>query len=58
MSKQTKIQCQETSTPFFCKQLGAAGSVNGSPFELMDKKGGDPSEWSPDLRVQQWPKGF
>ena len=23
-----------------------------------DKKGGDPAEWSADLRVQQWPKGF
>jgi protein gp37 len=26
--------------------------------DLRDKKGGDPAEWSPDLRVQQWPCGF
>jgi len=25
---------------------------------LNDKKGGDPSEWPQNLRVQQWPKGF
>lgn len=25
---------------------------------ITDKKGGDPSEWPADLRVQEWPKGF
>jgi protein gp37 len=25
---------------------------------LIHTKGGDPSEWPQDLRVQQWPKGF
>lgn len=29
-----------------------------SPMHLKDKKGGDPSEWPADLRVQEWPKGF
>ena len=45
----------------FVKQLGACPvneSGNHYDIDLRHKKGGDPSEWPADLRVQEWPKGF
>lgn len=44
----------------FVKQLGAASCDEGHGiiYPLQDKKGGSPSEWPADLRVQEWPKGF
>lgn len=45
----------------FVKQFGA-NSFRPSQGEvikyLRDKKGGDPTEWPADLRIQQWPEGF
>lgn len=67
-------QGQAAGVATFVKQLGAKPvetlvtyqngmPLTGSgktPFEgqITDKKGGDPSEWPTDLRIQQWPKGF
>jgi protein gp37 len=56
----------------FVKQLGAkpvcdcsvavesfsANCCKHFPFPIRDKKGGDIEEWSNDLRVREWPKGF
>ena len=42
----------------FVKQLGADptyGNDTPIPENLRDKKGGDPTEWPADLRVQEWP---
>lgn len=57
-------QCAAANVPAFVKQLGA------KPFETVDdgvamvaclrelrsRKGGDPAEWSPELRVRQFPE--
>jgi protein gp37 len=65
-------QCQATGVPVFVKQIGARpftadlthcrGSAalvtdrSGYVLSLRDKKGGDPSEWPPDLRVREYPQ--
>jgi protein gp37 len=67
-------QGQAAGVATFVKQLGQFPTAPQNKFwpeatfvhfcpeynlvKLTDKKGGDPSEWSPDLRIQQWPKGF
>jgi len=62
-------QCAFHRTPFFCKQLGAnitglktdglehdkVASILGSTYRLLNRKGADPSEWPPDLRIRQFP---
>ena len=44
----------------FVKQMGTymADGMRRCGHDVKDKKGGDPSEWPQDLRVQEWPKGF
>lgn len=64
-------QCQAAGVAVFVKQLGAnpAGNVDrvevfgaqithysSEPIDLIDKKGGDPSEWPEDLRVREFPE--
>lgn len=58
-------QSQAAGVTTFVKQLGShyvnAANIRAITLgdePMRDKKGGAPSEWSPDLRVQQWPKGF
>jgi len=60
--------CNEYGCACFVKQLGSkpmcvhseygeksANCTQCFPNPIRDKKGGDPAEWSEDLRVQQWP---
>lgn len=48
-------QCETAGVPVFVKQLGAQAH-DGVPIIITkDRKGGDPSEWSADLRVRQFP---
>lgn len=55
-------QGKAAGVPVFVKQLGADPRHNDPTKEsgdctwmnLRDKKGGDPSEWRVELRVQQW----
>jgi protein gp37 len=56
-------KCKESGTPCFVKQVGANPSLKLSPYSdqlfhglVRDRKGGDPMEWPPDLRVRQWPQ--
>lgn len=63
-------QCGDAQVPVFVKQAGskpyswtcAAGAncthpdCSKRPWRLKDPKGGDPTEWSPDLRVRQMPE--
>ena len=56
-------QCQDAAVPCFVKQLGALpvdsqGESIGEVIQLRvnDRKGGDPSEWPEDLRVQEFPR--
>lgn len=57
--------CAQYKTACFVKQLGADpwesgdgdhGPNAGNRLLLKDKKGGDPEEWDPRLRVRQFPK--
>ena len=48
-------QCRKADVPCFVKQLGANSSINSTDSGLVDRKGGDPSEWPDDLRVQEFP---
>lgn len=61
--------CYAESIPVFVKQLGSRPfadipELETWPLSIMDEhgglhlknhKGGDPSEWPTDLRVQEWP---
>jgi protein gp37 len=61
-------QCRGTGVSFFCKQLGSNPQVHSCRNEkcthpdcgmedvrLKDRKGGDPTEWPPSLRVREFP---
>ena len=48
-------QCRAAGVPAFVKQLGSHSQHYQSRLFLRDRKGGDPSEWSLDLRVREWP---
>lgn len=53
-------QCQRAKVACFVKQFGSAPLVTlgGKEFigKLLDRKGGDPSEWAEDLRIREFPK--
>lgn len=53
-------QCKAAGVATFVKQLGSAAMdvPNSGNWKLSLKhpKGGDPSEWSEDLRVREFPK--
>lgn len=60
-------QCRDAGVPCFVKQLGADPGYRGaggpgthSPIRvhLEDPKGGDPTEWPPELRVREYPDLF
>ena len=50
-------QCREYGIAPFVKQLGAdpIDGTAGCSVRLRDRKGGDPSEWPEELRVQEFP---
>lgn len=61
---QTVQQCRQAGVPVFVKQLGARplGLEHGDripgtdlPWRLLDRSGGDPSEWPEGLRVRALP---
>ena len=49
-------QCQAAKVPVFIKQMGSNPVDDISRLYFAHTKGGDPSEWPADLRVQQFPK--
>lgn len=56
---------RKTGAAVFVKQLGTQpisvpqhDGATGYFIELKHRKGADVTEWSPHLRVQQWPKGY
>ena len=55
-------QCNAAGVPLFLKQLGAYPIIDtryiepGATRRLKDRKGGDPAEWSEDLRVREMPR--
>lgn len=50
-------QCRAAGTACFVKQMGAdpIDGEAGCEVHFRDRKGGDPSEWPYDLRVQEFP---
>lgn len=48
-----RAQCAQVGIPFFFKQVGA----NRGPEwpGITGRKGDDPGQWPPDLRLQQFP---
>lgn len=54
-------ECRDAGVAPFVKQLGSAPSYDTDgpggthAIDLIDKKGGDPSEWPSDLRVREMP---
>lgn len=54
-------QCKAAGVPVFVKQLGRRphDSLTGADWSIegmVDKKGGDPTEWPADLRIRQFPQ--
>lgn len=47
--------CRASGVAPFVKQLGSRPVSAGSPYPLVDKKGGDLAEWPAALRVQEFP---
>lgn len=50
-------QCKASGVPVFVKQMGSNPTLrSGSGWgPIKDKKGGDPAEWSAQLRVREFP---
>lgn len=49
-------RCRKEGIKPFVKQLGSNSVLDNSPrIKWFDKKGGDPDEWTPDLRVREFP---
>jgi protein gp37 len=62
-ARSTVEQCRAAGVPCFVKQLGARPHWPQGPEEfeidwlsLLDRKGGDWSEWPEDLRVREYPE--
>jgi protein gp37 len=51
-------ECREAKVACFVKQMGENYTDHGTPIRLVDKKGGNPSEWPKEIRVRQFPKGL
>jgi protein gp37 len=49
-------RCQVEGIPFFFKQTGSAAIESDGSVMTCTRKGEDPSEWPPDLRIRQWPE--
>lgn len=54
-AKDMRRQCRDCGVPFFLKQLGSHLSNEGERTVLIDRHGGDWSEWPTRLRVREMP---
>jgi protein gp37 len=60
-ARSVRDQCLAAGVPFFFKQAGALAMDSAMPWQrsqqvrFKDRKGGDPDEWEPDLRVREFP---
>jgi len=52
------VQCQKHSVPVFVKQLGSRCVADGILMKLLNKKGGDMSEFPDWLQLRQFPPDF
>lgn len=51
-------QCRKAGTAFFLKQLGKNPVFNGKPLALVNRHGGDWTEWDEAWRTRVIPEGF
>lgn len=54
-ARDIRDRCQAAGTSFFFKQLGGTLAKAASS---RDRKGVDPADWPPDLRLREMPSGF
>lgn len=55
-ARSLRDECAEARVPFFLKQLGSSPVENNRALELLDKKGGDWTEWPADLCIREEPR--
>jgi protein gp37 len=51
-------QTRVLQVPLFVKQIGSLAFDGERRIRTKHSAGADPTEWPPDLRVQQWPKVY
>jgi len=51
-------QCRKAGTAFFLKQLGKHPVYKGQPLDLVNRHGGDWTEWPEAWRIREIPEGF
>ena len=51
-------QCRQAGISFFLKQLGRNAMFKGQALDLVDKHGGDWTEWESNWRTREIPKAF
>lgn len=51
-------QCRDYDTRVFIKQLGAVATIGAPPrpYPTKARKGNDPAEWPPEIRVREMPE--
>lgn len=57
-AREIREQCRRSGAAFFLKQLGTRAFENGQRLKLIDRHGGDWTEWPEDLRVRQFPNAI
>lgn len=50
-------QCKAAGVAAFCKQLGSRPFLDGQPYRVKDRKGGDITEFPSDLQIREFPEG-
>ena len=50
--------CRRHGVAFFLKQLGRNPTQGGQPLAMKESHGGDWDEWTPELRVREFPQYF
>jgi len=49
------VECKHQRVSYFMKQVGRQPWDGGQRLKLASAKGGDPSEWTLDIRVREYP---
>ena len=52
------VECRTLLVPYFHKQLGSLAFDGERRIHTRHRAGADPTEWPPDLRVQEWPRVY
>lgn len=55
-ARSIRDQCTPHGVAYFAKQMGTNPVGVSGPINLKDRKGGDMSEWTDDLRIREFPR--